>query len=166
MAADGQRCLFAEEVIGVINLSVFILFEVIEVLGCDLKHLAGALAIRRGNQRRMKIEIAVLVEIGVDCHRHVVTDAEDRAKRVGARTQVCYRAEKLHTQTFLLQRIFLRIGGAIDLQLRQLDLHGLTCSLALYQNTRGGDTRTGRNGFQLFLAKLLQIRYDLNVLNG
>ena len=130
-----------------------------------MEHLACSFAVTRCDQRRMEIEIAVLVEIGVDRHRHVMTDTEDCTKRVRTRTQMRDCAQELHRQTFLLQRIFLRISRAIYLEVRQLDLNSLTCTLALYQDTRRRDTRTGRHGFETLLIKFLQIHYDLDVLN-
>ena len=69
-----------------------------------------------------------------------MTDTEDGAERVRTGTQVRHGAEKLHAQTFLLQRIFLRVGGAVHLQLCQLDLYVLSGSLTLHEDTCRRDT--------------------------
>ena len=92
LSADGEGCLFAEEVVGVVYLSVLVLFEIVEVLGCYLEHLSCTLAIGSGDERRVEIEVSVLMEIGVNGHCHVVTDTEYCAKRVGTRTQMGNRA--------------------------------------------------------------------------
>ncbi len=117
LSADGQSCHLAEEIIGVVDLSVVGLLEVIEVLGSHLEHLSCSLAVGSRDERRVEVEIAVLVEIGVDRHSHVMTDAENGSKSVGTRTEMCDCAQELHAQSFFLQRVFLGIGGTIYLQI-------------------------------------------------
>ena len=51
----------------------------------------------------------------MDRHGHVMTDTEDGAEGVRTRTEMCYRAQELHTQSFLLQRIFLGVGRSVYL---------------------------------------------------
>ena len=76
------------------------------------------------------------------------------------------RAQVLHTQTFLLQRIFLGVGSAEHLKLRQLYLHRLSGTLAGNQQSCGTDACTGSYRFELLLAELAQVGYNLNVLDG
>ena len=114
----------------------------------------------------MKIEIAVLVKIGMDSHSHIVADTEYRPERVGTRTQVRNGTEVLHTEPFLLQRIFLGVGCAVDLKTGELYLHRLPCTLALYERTRSRDTSTSCNGLELLFGELAQVGYNLNVLDS
>ena len=166
LSAYGECRLPAKEVVGVIYLPVIVLLEVVQVLGGYLEHLSGALAVRGGDERRVEIEVSVLVEVGVDSHGHVVTDAEHSAKRVRTRAQVRNGAQVFHTQTFLLQRIFLGVGSAEHLKLRQLYLHRLSGTLAGNQQSCGTDACTGSYRFELLLAELAQVGYNLNVLDG
>lgn len=68
----------------------------------------------------MEVEVAVLMEVSVDSHRHMVADAEYGAEGVGARTQVSYRAQEFHRESLFLERVFLGIGRAIYFQFGQL----------------------------------------------
>ena len=84
LSADSERSLLAEEIIGIDNLALLVLLQVVEVLGGHLEHLSGTLTVAGGNQRCMEIEEAMLVEIVMDGHRHVMTDAHHGSERIGA----------------------------------------------------------------------------------
>ena len=117
LTGNGEGSLFAKEIIGVVDLTVLVVFEVIQVLGRNLEHLARTFAVRSRDERGMEVEITVLVEIGMDSHSHIMTNTEDGAEGVGTRTKVRDGTEELHTQSFLLQRIFLRISGTVYLEI-------------------------------------------------
>ena len=80
----GEGCLFAKEVLLVVDASVFFAGEIFEVEGGDLEHLAGPFAVGGGDEWGVEIEEAALVEEGVDGIGHIVADAADGSEGVGA----------------------------------------------------------------------------------
>ena len=74
---------------------------------------------------------SVLVEIAVNGHGHIVSDTEHSTKGVGARTQVCHRAEVFPAGSFLLQGVSV-VAVSQHLNGCGLYLTGLTCCRALY----------------------------------
>ena len=97
-----QTGLFAKEIIIINNRSVFILLQIIKVLGSNLEHLSRTFTIRRCDNRCMKIEKTTFMEELMDSDSHVVADAAYRSKCIGAGTQVSDLTKKLHRMTFLL----------------------------------------------------------------
>ena len=97
-----QTGLFAKEIIIINNRSVFILLQIIKVLGSNLEHLSRTFTIRRCDNRCMKIEKTTFMEELMDSDSHVVADAEYRSTCIGAGTQVSDLTKKLHRMTFLL----------------------------------------------------------------
>ena len=97
----------------------------------------------------MEIEIAMLVEIRMNRHCHVMADAEDGTKGIGTRTQVSYRAEVFHGETFLLKRVLLRISCAIYLDAICLNLRRLPLTHRLYERTFAANTTAGGDGLEL-----------------
>ena len=85
--------------------------QVGEVERADAEHLAGALGIAGGDDRRVHPEEAVLVEVAVDRHAQAVAHAGDGAERVGARPQVRDLAQVLERCALRLDRIGL---GVVD----------------------------------------------------
>ena len=106
----------------------------------------------------------MLMEIGVDSHRHVVADTHHSTKGVGTQTHVGVLAHHLEALALLLHGIGI-IAETIDLQLGSLDLTTLTCSLTLYQSSFCTDTGTSGNLLQHLLIKLTRINYHLYVLD-
>ena len=84
LSADRERRLFSEEVIVVDNLPVFVLLEVVEVLGRYLEHVSCSFTVAGSYERCVEIEESMLMEIGMDSHSHVVTNAHNGPKGVGA----------------------------------------------------------------------------------
>ena len=68
LAGNGQAGLFAEEVLAVIHLTVLGLGYVVQIQRRHLEHLAGALAVRAGDDGGLDIDKAVALEELV--HRH------------------------------------------------------------------------------------------------
>ena len=136
----GQTSLFAEEIVTIVDLTLLVLLEVVEVFGSHLEHLSCTLAVTSGDDWGVEIEESVLMEVLVDSHCHVVANTEHSAEGVGTWAEVCDGAQILHAQAFLLQWILLWVGGAIHLQFGQLNLYGLTATLASYLMTSGRDT--------------------------
>ena len=165
LSADGEAGLLAEEVVVVDDLAVLVLLQVVEVLGGHLEHVAGTLAVAGGDERRVEIEEAVLVEVGVDGHGHVVADAHDGTEGVGAQAHVGVLAHIFKGLPLLLHGV-VGIAGAEDLNLRGLNLHSLSTSDALHELSFDAEAGTSSDEFQQLLIELLCIGDDLDVLDG
>ena len=136
-----------------------------------MEHLARALAVAGGDERRVEIEEAALVEEGVDGHGHVVAQTHDRSEGVGAQTQVSNLAQELHAVPLLLQRIGVGVGLAIHHYLPGLHLDGLTAALALHQTALDADAGACGDAFQLLLKRgrvghNLYVVYNRAVVDG
>ena len=68
LAGNGQAGLFAEEVLAVIHLTVLGFGHIVQIQRRHLEHLAGALAVRAGDDGGLDIDEAVALEELV--HRH------------------------------------------------------------------------------------------------
>ena len=165
LTRHGKTGLLAEEVVGVVDLALIVFFEVVEVFGCHLEHLSCTFTVRSGNDWSMEIEETVLVEVVMDCHCHIVTNAEYSTKGVGTRAQVRDCTQVLHAESFLLQWILLWVGCTINFEFGQLNLNGLTATLASNEMTSSRDTRTCCNWFEILLWELCQVHYDLDILD-
>ena len=71
----------------------------------DAEHLAGALAVARGDERRVDVDEVALLEEAVDGGGGHGADAEHGAEQVRARAQVLLGAQELHRGALLLQRV-------------------------------------------------------------
>ena len=107
----------------------------------------------------------MLMEIGVDSHRHIVTDAHHGTKGVGAQAQMSILAHILKALSLLLHRI-IRTASAIDLNALALDFAGLSLSGALYQGADSTDAGAGRNEFEFFFFNNSRVNDHLHVLDG
>ena len=86
----------------------------------DLKHLARAFAVAAGDDRRVDVEKAALLEETMHGKGHLAAHAEDAAEEIRARTQMRDGAEEFRRVAFLLQRVG-RIGLAEEFEF--LGLH-------------------------------------------
>ena len=165
LSAHSERSHFAEEIVGVVNRTLFVLLEVVEILGGHLEHLTSTFAVAGSDDGRMEIEESVLVEILVNGHGHVVANAEDCAKRVGAQTQMSVLAHILEGLPFLLHGIVC-IASAEDFDRGGLNLHGLSCTLAFNQRSLYGKASARGDLLQHLIVKLIHVGHNLYVLNG
>ncbi len=108
LSTDGERCALSEEVIVVDNTSVFVLLQVIKVLGSHLEHLACTFAVAGCDDWRVEIEESSVVEELVNSNSHVVANAENCSKCVGTQTEVSKLTHVLETLSFLLHWIVVR----------------------------------------------------------
>ena len=141
LAAHGEVGLRSKEVLGVVHLSR--LGDTVEVERRHLEHVARALAVAGRHDRRVEIVESMIVEVLMDGDGHVVADAEDGAKGVGAQAQMGILAHVLEALTLLLQGV----GGrakTIDLDLLTLDLAGLPLALTLHE--RADHAEAGSRG--------------------
>ena len=159
------RAVLAEEVVVVDNLSLLVLLQVVEVLGRDLEHVAGTLAVRGRDERRIEVEEAVLVEIGVDGHGHVVADAHDGTERVGAQAHVGVLAHVLEGLALLLHGI-VGTAGAQHLNLCGLNLHGLAAAHALHEVALHAEACAGGDELHQLIVEAPGVGHHLYVLDG
>src|SRR5262249_33206550 len=122
LAANRQIGRTAEEVLAVVDLALVVARQLAEVERGDAEHLAGALAVAGGDDRRMDVEKTLFLKEFVDGSADTVADAGHGAEGVAARPQMGLLAQKLHRMPLLLQRIFRRIGPAVDGDRLRLDL--------------------------------------------
>ena len=165
LSGNGERSLLTKEIIVVDNLPLLVLLQVLEVLGGYLEHVACTLTVRCCDQRCVEVEEAMLMEIGVDGHCHVMTDTHHSPKGIGTQTHVGILAHHLEALTLLLHRIGI-VAEAIDLQGSSLDLTALSCTLALYECSNGADAGTSRDILQQLLVELSGVNHHLNVFDG
>ena len=127
LAGNGQVDGLLEEVLGVIDGAVLVLGDIVEVESGDAEHLAGTLTVGSGQQRRVGVDEAVLLEELVDGVSGHAADAESGVEGVGAGAQGGHGAQILHAHLLFLQRIL--VGGAVaqDLDGISVQLKGLLC---------------------------------------
>ena len=95
----------------------------------------------------------MLVEVGVDSHRHVVADTHHGTKGIGTETEVSILTHVLEALSLLLHWI-VAAAETVDLNAFALDLNALTSALALYQSTYYADAGTSSNLAELILIDL------------
>ena len=86
-------------------MTFFVLLQIIEILCGDLEHLPCSFSIAGSDDRSVEVEVAVFMEIAVNRHCHVVTNAEDGTKSIGTETKMCVLAHIFKRLTFLLHGI-------------------------------------------------------------
>ena len=165
LSADGEAGLFAEEVVVVDDLTLFVLLQVVEVLGGHLEHVAGTFAVAGSDERCVEVEEAVLVEVGVDGHRHVMADAHHGPEGVRAQAHVGVLAHIFKGLSLLLHGVG-GIARAEDFDLRGLDLHSLSGGGALYELSFDADAGSGGDELHRGLVEVLVFTHNLNVLDG
>ncbi len=75
-----------------------------------------------------------------------------------------YLTQELERMPFLLQRIFLGVGGAVDLKFRCLHFHALSFALGGDEFTLYVNRSPGGDGFQVVVGKPREVEDDLKVL--
>ena len=107
----------------------------------------------------------MLMEIGVDGHRHVMADAHHGTEGVGAQTHMGILAHHFKALALLLHGIGV-VTKTIHLQSSSLDLAALSGTLALHQHTFCTDTGPRGNILQELLVELCRIDDNLYILDG
>ena len=113
LARDGEACVLAKEVLAPIDLACVRQGRILGIERGHAEHLAGALAVARGDDGRVHVDKALLLEEAVDGRRCDGADAEDGAEEIRAWAQVLLRTQELDGGALLLQRIA-GVGDALD----------------------------------------------------
>ena len=127
LAGNGQVDRLLEKVLGVIHGAVLVLGHILKVEGGHAEHLACALTVGRGEQRRVRVNEAVLLEELVDGVGSGAAHAESGVEGVGAGAQGGHGAQIFHAHLLFLQRILVRRAVAQDLHTVGIQLKGLLC---------------------------------------
>ena len=165
LTAHGQGRRFAEEVVGIVNLSFLIFFQRVEVLRGDLEHLSSPFAVRSCDDGCVEIEETVVVEIFVDGISQIVANAEDCSESVGAKTHVGMRSHVLKTLSFFLHGIVFG-AGAQDFNLFSLHFHALSCARAFHHFADDAEAGTGGDLLEQFRVKDCGVCHNLHVFDG
>ena len=107
----------------------------------------------------------MLMEIGVDSHRHVVTDTHHGTEGIGTQTHVGVLTHHLETLALLLHRVVIATE-TVDLNSLCLNLRRLTGCGTLHQLTGGTDAGTSCHLFQNLFTHFSGIHHDLYVFDG
>ena len=166
LAGNGEGRALLEEVLAVIHRAVLVLRHVVQVKRGYMEHLTRALAVAAGDDGRVRIDKAVLLEKLVEGKRGGRTHAERRAERVGARTQMRNRAQEFQRMALLLQRI-IRRRRAFERNLLCMDFKGLLHlggKKQFTRNNQGGSNVRFRDLFEIGELRLL--KDDLHTLEA
>ena len=126
LAADGQVDWLAEKVLGVVDFSVLCSGKLLHGKGRHLEHLSCALGVAAGDDGRMYIDKAALLEEFVYREGDQGADTEHSGKGVGADTQMGNGAQVFKAVALFLQRI-IRRGSTLDFNLFNLHFKRLLC---------------------------------------
>ena len=164
LARDGERCLSAEEVFGEIDLALGRARDVRQVERAHFEHLARALGIGGGDDRRMNPEEAALVKEPMDRLRETMPHARHCAKRVRARPKVGNVAQIFEAVLFGRNRIRVRIiDPADDFHVAGLNL--IRLAFALRFDQRAGDDRGTAGGHVKDFVRVIRQRRRRDNLN-
>ena len=124
LAGHGEVRRLAEEVLAVVHLPVLGAGRVVGVERGHAEHLARALGVGAGDDGRVHVDEAAVLEKLMHRRRGDAAHAEGGGEEVGARAQVLDRAQKFHAVALLLQGVVGR-GDALDRDRVGLELKGL-----------------------------------------
>ena len=141
LAADGEECLLAEEVLAEIRASIRRFrnrCEIRQIERADAEHLACALGIAGRDDGCVHPVEAVLVKVAMDGHAQTMPHARHRAQRVRSRPEMGDLAEVFERCSLLLDWIPFRVVHPPDHVHRLgVELDGLSLALTLRQHARG-----------------------------
>ena len=160
LTGHGQIRLLAEEILRVVDRTVFESRGIAEVQRRHLEHLACALAVRARDERRMHVHKAPLLEELVDGVGHDAAHAEDRLEGVGSRAQMRKGAQELHRVALGLNRE-IRGRRTLDRDFARLNFKRLFCLRRQYQ-CAGDDHRSADVELRNFL-EVRQLRAEDNL---
>ena len=165
LAADGEVCRGAEEILREIHRAVLRARRVGRVKCRDAEHLARTLTVARRDQRGMHIKEAALIKEAVDRLRHHGAHAERGLEGVRARAQMLDGAQIFQRMALLLQRIIAR-AFPFDGDGLGADLKGLRRIRRKHEFALDGDRAAGiERALDLIIHPILLIN-DLHGLEA
>ena len=167
LAGNGQVDRLFKEVLAVIHSAVLGLGQIVQIQCGHAEHLACTLAVGSGDQRRVGVDKAVLLEElvdGVGCH---AAHAESGVEGVGAGAQGGHGAQILHAHLLFLQGVL--VGGAVaqDLHALGVQLKRLLCLRGEHQLALDAQAavQTGVDDF-IIVCQLTGFQHDLQSLEA
>ena len=166
LAGDREARALAEEVLGVIDLSVRCARRVIDIERGDLEHLAGALAVRAGDDGGVHVHKAAALEKLMHGGGGNAAHAERRGEQIRARPEMLDRAQILDAVALFLQRV-VRRGNALDRDGLRLELERLGSVRREDERALGNERRADVLADDLVvIGDLLTLENDLHSLEG
>ena len=165
LAGDGERRHLAEEILRIVDRTVFELGKVVERQGRYLELRSGAFTVGGRDQRGVEIVEAAVVEEFMHGESEGVAYAEHSPEGVGARAEVGLFAQELEGVPFLLQRVGGGVGCAVDLKLGGLHLDALSFSARGHELSLHVDARSGGHRLELLFGSGGKVEHDLEVLD-
>src|SRR5699024_6291992 len=126
LSAYRQACVFVEEILAVIDASIFQFRRILKIHCRYLEHLSCTLTVASGDQRSVHIHESSLLEELVNrvgCKR---TYAEHCLERICSWAQMCHCSYKFQCVALLLKRV-VRSGSSFYRNLFCLNLKRLLC---------------------------------------
>ena len=105
------------------------------------------------------------MEVLMHRHCHVVANAEDSAKCIGAQAHVSVLTHKFKGLSLLLHRVF-SVTSAVNYDFSCLNFSSLTSTLTFYECTCYSKASTCCYLLQQLFVKLVNIGNNLHIVNG
>ena len=137
--------------------------QVVKVQGSGAEHRAGALGVAGGDDRRLDVEEAALLEELVNAKGHCVAHAGHGAEGIGAWAEMGQLPQKLQGVPLLLQRILLRICAAQHRQAAGDHLVLLAAPEGFLQHAEGCQAASGGQAADEGVIGAIGIDDDLQV---
>jgi hypothetical protein len=167
LAGNGQVDRLFKEVLAVIHSAVLGLGQIVQIQRGHAEHLAGTLAVGSGDQRRVGVDKAVLLEELVDGVGSHAAHTESSVEGVGSGAQGGHGAQILHAHLLFLQGVL--VGGAVaqDLHALGVQLKGLLCLRGEHQLALDAQAavQTGVDDF-IVVCQLAGFQHDLQGLEA
>ena len=138
-----QRSHFAEEIVVVLNLSVLIFLQIVQILSRDLKHFSRSFAIACRNDRSVEVKESVFVKVGMNSHGQVVSNTHHGTESIGTQTEMSVLTHIFETLSFFLHRVIVS-AQSIDFNTFCLYFGTLFRAFALHQFPLHADTGSCR----------------------
>ena len=166
LTAYGESHFLAEEIARIVHASVVVKRNLVKRQRGCLEHFACAFAVAVGENGRVNVYEAVVLQIGVNCHCGNAAHAEHRLEQIGSGTQIRLLAQKFAGVAFGLNGEF--VGSVTEKSnLFRLDFKSLSFCFGLNYFTFYFDCRAvfKLGHFVEIFGKLLRIHH-LNVLEA
>ena len=163
LSGNREVCLLAEEILAVVNLSVFCSRQIVKVERRYLEHFARALSITCRDFRSMHINEILILEKLMNRISNQRADTEYRTEHIRSRTQVTDFSQELHGVALRLKRI-IRCRCSFNRYCLRLNFKRLLCVRGKAHNAchRKCRAHIGFRDFFVIVEKFFFIYY----LNG
>ena len=162
LPAHGEKGRAREKILRVIDFPVRAPRRILRIDRGDAKQFPRAFAIAPGDDRRVDVNKAALLEKLMDGEREPAADAKDRAEQIRARPQMRDLAQKLRRVPFLLQRIGV-VRRADDFDFVRHDFPALAFALRRHQRAAHRDRSARDQMLDRRVIRQRVLRDDLKI---